>query len=273
VQVTEPVVGLLDQQYRSLEELCDELPVEAWSNQTDCPGWTVQDQVAHVIGTESMLAGRQAPAVGGAVTDAPHVKNPIGAANEQWVESFRGRPPAEVVATLHEVLAERRRQLAERTTEQFDELGPSPIGNVPYREFMQVRVMDIWVHEQDVRRAVERPGNRGGATADVAIGRFVPAMAFVVGKKVDAPDGTTVAFELTGDSSRRFAVAVRGGRAQVEEEPAASPTVRLTMEAETWWCLSMGRWDGPTARQKGLVRIEGDRELGERVVDNLSFMI
>lgn len=271
--MTEPVVGLLDQEFRSFEELCASLPQAAWTMLTDCPGWTVQDQVAHVIGTESFLAGRQAPPPTGTESDAPHVKNQIGAANEIWVESLRGRTPAEVLSVLHDVLSERRRQLAERTSEGFDEVGPSPVGQVPYREFMNVRAMDIWVHEQDVRRAVGQPGNRSGPVADSAIARFVPAMAFVVGKKVGAPDGTSVAFDLTGDSGRRIDVVVDGGRASVAQGPNESPTTKLTMEAETWWCLSMGRLDGPTARQQGLVKIDGDRELGERVVDNLTFMI
>ena len=57
--------------------------------------YEVKDHVAHMIGTESMLAGRPRPSVPDAVVKAPHVKNEIGAANEAWVESFRGRPPAD----------------------------------------------------------------------------------------------------------------------------------------------------------------------------------
>jgi uncharacterized protein (TIGR03083 family) len=271
--VTEPVVGLLDQEFRSFEELCASLPEEAWSTATQCPAWTVQDQVAHVIGTESFLAGRPGPVATEPPVEAPHVKNQIGIANEAWVESLRPRSPAEVLGILRDVLGERRRQLAERSTDGFDELGPSPVGKVPYREFMNVRVMDIWVHEQDVRRAVGRPGNRTGAVAEAAIGRFVPAMAFVVGKKAAAPDGSSVSFVLTGESARHFDVEVGDGRATVVEVGNDQPSVTLTMAAETWWCLSMGRWDGPTARRQGLVTIDGDEALGERVIDNLVFMI
>ena len=143
---------------------------------------------------------------------------------------------------------------------------------MPYREFMRVRVMDTWVHEQDIRRAVGRPGHQQGPAVDVSLERFVAAMPFVVGKKAGAPEGSSVAFDLTGDAARRFAVVMDGGRGRVVEEPPADPTVTLTMPAETWWCLCLGRWDAARARAEGL-SVAGDRALGDKVLDQLAFMI
>jgi uncharacterized protein (TIGR03083 family) len=231
----------------------------------------VQDQLAHVIGTESMLAGERAPAAPDLAT-APHVRNDIGQRNEAWVASLRPGPPTAVLARFRAVVALRLEQLRSRSTEEFDAIGPSPVGPVPYREFMNIRVMDNWAHEQDIRRAVGRPGHRSGPVVEHSLARFVPAMAFVVGKKAAAPDGTSVVFDLTGDAPRRFAVVVSGGRAALAEVPP-SPTVTLRLDVETWWCLALGRSEGPTVRAAGDVTIEGDGELGQRVIDNLTFMI
>jgi uncharacterized protein (TIGR03083 family) len=185
---------------------------------------------------------------------------------------MRSLPPADVLARWREVSAQRVDQLRSAPPERFDELGPSPVGQVPYREFMAVRVMDCWSHEQDIRRAVGKPGHRAGPIVEHSLDRFVSGMPFVVGKKAGAPDGTSVVFELSGDAPRTIAVTVADGRAKVVDG-APSPTVRLAMDVETWWCLCLGRWDGPTVRAKGLVTIEGDRALGEKVVDSMTFMI
>ncbi len=270
--MAEPVVDLLEAEWAQVTELCAGLTDAEWARPTECPGWSVQDQVAHLVGTESMLAGRPAPG-GGDEAGLPHVKNPMGAANEAWVNSMRSAAPAEVLARWREVAQERLRQLRSAPPERFDELGPSPVGQVPYREFMAVRVMDCWSHEQDIRRAVGRPGHRSGPVVEHSLARFVSAMPFVVGKKAGAPDGSTVVFELGGDAARTIAVVVDGGRAKVVDAVPAAPTVRLTMDAETWWCLCLGRWAGPTVRGDGLVAIDGDVALGERIVDGLAFMI
>jgi uncharacterized protein (TIGR03083 family) len=267
----EPVVDLLAEEWRSLDDLCSGLTDAEWARPTDCPGWTVQDQLAHLIGTESMLAGDPAPPPPPGEAPA-HVRNEMGRANEAWIAEMRGEPAAAVLERFRQVTARRLAQLRAAGPEVFDALGPSPVGNVPYREFMNVRVMDNWAHEQDIRRAVGRPGHRAGPVVDHSLARFEPAMAFVVGKKAGAPDGASVRFELGGGAGRRIDVVVREGRAVLADAPDP-PTVTLRLEAETWWCLALGRRDGPTARAAGDVAIEGDTALGARIIDELSFMI
>jgi uncharacterized protein (TIGR03083 family) len=146
------------------------------------------------------------------------------------------------------------------------------LGTVPYREFMRVRVMDCWVHEQDIRVATGRPGHRDGPAATLALDRLLSAMPFIVGKKATAPDGSRVRFALTGNPSRRVDVVVSGGRAAVVEAEA-EPTAELVMDLEVFWRLGCGRVTGAAARGAGLVELRGDVELAGRVVDSMSFMI
>jgi uncharacterized protein (TIGR03083 family) len=272
--VAEPVIELLAAEWAALDALCSTLTAEEWALPTDCPGWTVQDQLAHLVGTESMLAGDPAPP--DASGDEPaHVRNEIGRANEAWIASMRDLPPGEVLTRFRAITARRLDQLRAGGPELFEALGPSPVGRVPYREFMNVRVMDHWVHEQDIRRAAGRPGHRSGPVVEHSLARFEPAMAFVVGKKAAAPEGTSVRFELGGEAPRRIDVAVRDGRAVLAVPPDAgqAPTVTLRLDVETWWCLALGRRDGPSALAAGDVVLDGDIALGERIVDNLTFMI
>ena len=76
---------------------------------------------------------------------------------------------------------------------------------------MRIRVMDMWFHEQDIREAVGEPGHLAGPGARRrALAEVVAALGYVVGKRVGAPAGTTVRFELTGPVAR--ADRRRGGR-------------------------------------------------------------
>ena len=85
------------------------------------------------------------------------------------------------------------------------------------------RIFDSWVHEQDMRRAVERPGRprlAGGRATRSEL--MIGAMPFVVGKKVGAPDGSTVVFSLTGPLPRdgRRRGGSTAGRALLDDVPA-----------------------------------------------------
>jgi uncharacterized protein (TIGR03083 family) len=167
------------------------------------------------------------------------------------------------------------------TDEELAADTPSPVGMVPYATFMEVRIMDCWTHEQDIRRAIGRPGHLEGAAPETAIGRLVSSLGYVVGKRVGPPEGSTVVLDLTGQRAgqlagqlaghRTLAVGMRDGRAR-PTDPPADPTVRITTDPETYACLAAGRWTADHAVAAGRVTFTGDEALGRRVVDNLSIV-
>jgi len=63
------------------------------------------------------------------------------------------------------------------------------------------------------------------------------------------------------------------GRAVVLDSAPADPTVTLAMDRRTFSRLAGGRWNGDRARTARGLRIEGDRDLGNRIVDNMAFTI
>lgn len=260
------VVAALDEEFDSVIGLAADLAPAEWDLPTACPGWTVKDNLSHVIGTEAMLLGRPAPDVD-LPDDLPHVRNDIGRFNEQWVESYRPRPPAEVLDDLRSVVAERRAALATMDQAAFDEESFTPAGPDTYGRFMRVRVMDTWFHEQDVREAVARPGHLDGLAPAAVLDEVTAALGFVVGKRAGAPAGSSVRFELTGPLARRIDVEVTD-RARPVEALADDPTVTLTVPGHHFTRLVGGRGADP-----GLVRIDGDPDLGQAVVANLAFMI
>lgn len=272
--MTEPMLDLFAAVWSDVADLTDGLTEAQWDLATDCPGWTVRDNVAHMIGTESMLFGEAAP-VAGAI-DGPHVRNDIGRANEQWVAGYRGRSGAEVRAAFLDVTGRRLEALRGLSAEEWDREGFTPEGPGPYRKFMEIRVFDCWFHDQDIREALGRPGFLEGPVADLSVGR-IPAggLGFVVGKKAAAPPGTTVVFVIEGAAPITATVEVPPeGRARLlEGAPPADPTVRIVTDRRTFTRLTGGRWSAERARSEGRVAVEGDTDLGERIVASMGYTI
>ena len=245
-----------------------------WAHPTPCPGWSVAAQYAHIIGTESMLLGRPNPEVD---AGAPgHVRNQIGQFNETWVAALATKGRAEVLEMFAEVTSERRRALAGMTEEDFAAESWTPVGKADYRRFMQIRVFDCWVHEQDIRDALERPGHGSGAVAEQAVDEIVRAAGYLVGKKGGAPAGSSVRFELTGPVSRRVDVSVADGRARVVDALEGEPTATLTLGSTAFTRLACGRVEPAAVVDDGRlggVVLAGDTALARRVAENLAFTI
>ncbi|HEX4244566.1 MAG TPA: maleylpyruvate isomerase N-terminal domain-containing protein [Acidimicrobiales bacterium] len=267
----EVVVGQLAEVWGSVVTACEGLTPEQWSLPTDCPGWSVRDQISHLISIERSLLGDPVPPK--LAVAPPYVKNPIGEMNEPWIEQRRSTPGDEVLAEFEETAARRLEALRSFPTEQFEVVGWSPIGDVPYRTFMTVRVFDSWAHEQDIRIALDRPGGRGGAGEAITLDRCFLTVGYTVGKKVAPPDGTTVVFTVTGPLGRQEAVRVQGGRAVTVDGAQPHPTVELTMEQVAFWRLGLGRCTGSEALAAGDVVVAGDLDLGRRIVEAMPFMI
>lgn len=267
----EVVVGQLAEVWASVATACEGLDAEQWELPTGCPGWSVRDQVSHLIAIERSMLGDPSPPP--LALSPLHVKNPMGEINETWIEQRRGRPGPEVLAEFEATAARRLEVLGSLAPEEFDVVGWSPIGDVPYRTFMTVRVFDSWAHEQDIRLAIDRPGGRGGAGEAVTLDRCFLTVGYTVGKKVAPPEGTTVVITVTGPLGRQAAVRVEEGRAVALDEAPPDPTAALTLEQAAFWRLGLGRTTGSEVLAAGEVDLDGDLDLGRRVVEAMPFMV
>jgi uncharacterized protein (TIGR03083 family) len=258
------VITALFDQWRVLDDLLAGLTDTQWSRPTALPGWTVQDVVAHVIGTEAMLAGRATPP---AVDPRPHVRNDIGAMNEAWVESMRAASPADMVAAYRDIVDVRTRSLTAMTDDEFAAPAMTPVGPGTYASFMQIRLFDCWMHELDIRDAVGSVGDEGGIRADLAFDTFDKAIPFVVGKKAQTPDGARVLVRLTGPLERTYRVVV-DGRAKLTSAFEEPETTSITMNSGLYARLCGGRDHAPAHRDEMV--IDGDLDVGHRIVDALA---
>ena len=85
-----PLVDAFEETVRSVIELGRGCSEADFARATACPGWTVKDQISHVVDLESILAG--APEASVDVPDFPHVRNDFGVFMERGVHARRPSP-------------------------------------------------------------------------------------------------------------------------------------------------------------------------------------
>ncbi|MCU1375066.1 MAG: hypothetical protein JWO68_2352 [Actinomycetia bacterium] len=262
------IVDALAGEFAALDGLLSDLDDGDWKAPSPCPGWDVRANVAHIIGTESMLAGVPNPDVTVDRNALPHVRNDIGGFNEVWVQALADTPPSELLERFRTITAARLDALRSMDQAAWEKEGFTPAGTDSYGRFMRIRVFDCWMHEQDIRDAVGRPGHDAGLPVDVVLEEMVCALGFVVGKKAGAEAGTDVTFDLTGGSGRQVHVHV-GERAAVVDALPGPATVTLTMPVGTFTRLGGGR----VGAHDVWVELDGDTGLGRRILENLAYTI
>jgi uncharacterized protein (TIGR03083 family) len=224
-----------------------------WGTATECPEWTVKDVYAHIIGGERwMSAGHPVPAGGMAsVADEP-------------VVARRDHPGPAVLAELREVYALRVAQLATDPPHP-DEPTQTAFGlPVTVGTLYQHRAFDIWVHEQDIRRAIGQPGNLDSPAALITRDILLLTLALVVAKRSAAPAGSLTRFTVSGPVEfERWVMVDENRRGQLlTKAPPGEPTVALRMQWETFLRLAAGR----IGSDQAAATVAGDGELAERIL-------
>jgi uncharacterized protein (TIGR03083 family) len=138
-------------------------------------------------------------------------------------------------------------------------------------DFLQIRVLDCWLHEQDMRRAVDRPGHTAGPAAEHTIDRLLRTIPILVGKRAATPEGGAVIIDISGDVCRRVVCEVNGGRAAIVDTATHEPLTTIRIDSDTFIVLATGRRGAQSIAER--IEITGDVSLGRRVVDNLNMMI
>lgn len=245
----------------SLLDLVDGLDADAAATPTDCPGWTVQDVVAHTAHLES-IAISDASDTGAA--DAGGLPSSY---TEAGVAARRGRTLSELVEEIRHAVELRAVQLEDLPD---DPSTPAPVtpGGIDWTwdTLLRNRCIDIWVHEQDIRRALGRPGGFDGTAAQVVAMSFSFAMPYVLGKQVRPPAGTVVRWDVSGPVPLDLAVMVGDDGRAHRLEQVDGPVTTLSMDTEAFTVLAAGR----RRRDAVEVTVDGDEALAVAVLDAMA---
>jgi uncharacterized protein (TIGR03083 family) len=237
---------------------------------TACPGWSVRDVVNHVTGTELFLAGSPVPEVTGPWPD--YVKNALGEGNEAFVASRRHLSVAEVLSDFHYATRATLARLRSLSPEEWESNSWSPDGPRPLHQFQEMRVLDSWIHLQDIHDALLEPTDDHGMGEEIVVNRFEAALPFAWAKLTAAPEGALLRVNLVGRLGRSVQVQVRDGRGEAVPATDEVPRVELSTAVALFWRRMAGRINAEAFLRASATDVRGDRELAQRLAESLNVL-
>jgi uncharacterized protein (TIGR03083 family) len=249
------------------------LAADDWSRPTACPGWSVQDVAAHVLGDH---AGRLSIHRDGHQAEHPGEGEPfpsfIDRINAEWVTAMRRVSPPLLVDLLDSTGTQ---VAAHWQAADLDALtwpvswagdGPAPVWLDAARDFTE-----YWTHHQQIAEATGRPGLTGAPYMGTVLDTFMRGLPHTL-REVDGPDGLSLAFRVTGEGAW---TCLREGGAWVlshgpPPSPPAEPAAYVELDADTTWRLCTR---GITPEEAGRNAVTGgDRRLTGTALTLLSII-
>ncbi|MET7639397.1 maleylpyruvate isomerase family mycothiol-dependent enzyme [Streptomyces sp. NPDC005438] len=267
----QPYADAWTQSIEAISELVGPLTEGEWNRRTEIPGWSVRDVVSHVIGVECELLGDPRP-IHSLPQDLFHVTDDFTRHMEIQVDVRRHHTAPEMTSELEYTIIRRCRQLRNDSrspeAEVHSVLGPRA-GKVTLEQQLRFRVFDVWAHEQDLRRALDKPGNLDSPAALIARDVLVEGLPKVVAGRAGAPAGSAVVFDISGPVEFLRTVRVdEEGRGTVDGSPSLGPLATLGTDWETFLRLACGRVRPKAVEEQ--VTVEGDKDLADRILHSLA---
>jgi uncharacterized protein (TIGR03083 family) len=266
------VRGLYSPQHDAFTGLLKGLRDDEWAMPTGCPGWSVQDIAAHVLGDHiSRLARHRDRYHGGAGPlageDLPAFLDRI---NAEWVGAARRMSPR--------VLTDLLSHVGEQVTAFWQTVdmnapgepvswagpGPAPVWLDAARDFSE-----YWTHQQQICDATGRPGLTGAEFMGPVLDTFMRALPHTL-RDVPAPSGTAVLTVVPGPGGGEWTCARDAGRWRLDVWPVPQPAATVSLDADTAWRLCT-RGISP-ARAAELARIDGDEGLAAAMLRIVSII-
>ncbi|MFF4398303.1 maleylpyruvate isomerase family mycothiol-dependent enzyme [Streptomyces sp. NPDC001480] len=252
----------------AISELVQPLVEGEWNRRTPCPGWSVRDVVSHVIGMDCEMLGDPRP-IHTLPRDLFHVTNEHQRYMEMQVDVRRHHTAPEMTSELEYTVIRRNRQLRNESRDPGHKVR-GPLGReITLEEAMRARAFDVWVHEQDLRAALGRPGNLDSPGAHVARDVLLEALPRVVAHDAQAPRSSAIVFDVHGpvEFLRTIRVDIQG-RGTLESTPALGPAATLTLDWETYVRLACGRVTPEAVADR--VKAEGEPALTGAILRNFA---
>jgi uncharacterized protein (TIGR03083 family) len=211
------------------------------------------------------------------VPDYPHVHSHFARFVEVDVEARRGLTGRDVVAELAEFHPQRVAELRASDADIDTVIGGFFGPDTTFGEHLHRRIVDAWVHEQDLRAALDRPGNLDSASAAVFTADILAALPRIASRVAGIGAGHAVVLDVsgpvvarggvrivTGEDGRPYGEALFSGNDRPEgEEQLDVTSIHLTTDALT------RRAAGRRSVDEIHYSVTGDEEIARKVLEAL----
>jgi uncharacterized protein (TIGR03083 family) len=251
-----------------LVDLLHSLTPSEWDLSTIAPLWKVRDVAAHLLdtGLRKLSMVRDCWHVDTVKVQSPlDVLALVNRLNQEGVAVFRRLSPR--------VLIELMQNTCRESANFHESLDPFAVAafNVSWAgEEVSLNWFDAarelterWHHQQQIRIATNRPGLMVRELYHPVLDCFVRGLPHLY-RDVDAPPDALVLIEVSGDCGGRWYLCKEPSGWRLVEPCEARPVSLVIIPQEIAWRVFTKGIDFDSARTA--TRIEGDVELGERVL-------
>jgi uncharacterized protein (TIGR03083 family) len=255
-----------------LFQLLGELDEPEWAAATVCPGWSVRDVAAHLLHDDLRRLSRSRDHIEGSVPGAGEsLPTFLNRANDRWVEETRFLSPRLLVDLLTETAHLLHRMWADADLDQLGEgvwwagVEAAPVWLDVARDYSE-----DWIHHQQIRDAIERPGLSSPEFLDPLLDTLMRALPKTY-EPLHAEDGTTVVVVLNdGNRSLTWSLVADIGRGWTVCPGTRSsvPAAQVILPADTFWRLASGSVPRQQAVERS--RLTGDKRLAARLFEVVS---
>jgi uncharacterized protein (TIGR03083 family) len=263
----QPYIDAWTHSIESINDLVSPLTEGEWSRATECPYWSVRDIVSHIIGFECELLGDPRP-IHTLPSDLRHIHSESARYTEVPVDIRRHHTAPEMTSELEYTIIRRSRQLRNESRQPDAVVRAISGGETTLEEQLWGRVFDVWTHEQDLRRALDKPGNLASPAAVLArdhVLRLLPQLVEAAGAKA----GSAVVFDVHGQLEFMRTVRVNAeGHGTIDSAVSLGPAVTFVVDWETFLRLLAGRVRATAVADR--LKIEGDPQLAEAILTHIA---
>src|SRR5437773_906197 len=119
-----------------------------------------------------------------------------------------------------------------------------------------------WHHQQQIRLATNRPGIMTPDLYHPVLECFVRGLPHAY-RNVDAPDGTSLLLEISGECGGRWLLSRRAAQWRFVKPPEGEFASRVVIPQELAWRVFTKGIDRDSARKQ--IKVEGNTDLAEKV--------
>lgn len=257
-----------------LIELLRSLTADEWHAPTVAKEWSVKDVAAHLLDGNirhlSLERDKYFGVTPGEINSYNDLLAFLNKFNADWVHAAKRMSPQVLLMLL--------KATGKPFCEHIASLDPNAqalfavawAGHEQSRNWFHVarEYTEKWHHQQQIREAVNKPGIMTKEFYEPFLQTFMQALPHTY-RNTDAYEGTVVKVTVTGEGGGDWYL-IKHDNWEISDEEFLMPQAHTTIDGTIAWKLFSKSWRKKEAAP--YVTIEGDKELGEVVLEMISVM-
>jgi len=256
---------------KKLIELLRSLSPEDWNKQTVAKLWTVKDVATHLLdGNLRTISNSRDNFFGESPEPGEEIVAFLNRLNSDWVQATKRLSPQVLIELLEITGKQFYRALLTLDPIDYSIFSVGWAGEEESENWFHIarEYTEKWHHQQQIRDAVNKPGILTEELYHPFLETFMRAMPYTY-RNVEATKGTVVRVTITGTGGGDWFL-IKDDQWQLSNMKIEQVNSHTVIDGNIAWKLFSKSW-----RRKDVldyVKIEGDKKLGDVVLDMISVM-